>query len=111
MVYKPTYEDVDEPLENLAAAVIKQACDDYRAACRVEVRRRKRDPAITTKRKLYRHMVGKDDMHQVYGYIPLPPKYIKECERFFESEDAYFFTDVDLRIIAREIRRRVGLER
>ncbi len=80
-----THDEVDNPYEMLAAAIVKQALDDYVRYYRIKVRRR----------NAMRH----------YSYIL--DKHITSCERFFKSEWAMMLTDMDLPRIAEMIRREV----
>lgn len=75
----------DEGVRLLCSNIVKRAIDDYYIACKKEARRR----------------AGKTDKH---------PAHLKECEAFFKSDWAKLVTDLDLEVVAKEIRKKAGLE-
>lgn len=73
----------DDGAYRLGGAIIEQACKDFLRAVRAEKGLRKRDPGITTKRRLF-----KDNYPSIYGKVIMMSWTIKECSDFLQSDYA-----------------------
>lgn len=101
-----TFDLQDEKFESLGSEVIRQAATDYRNLCEMEAFLLESDPGLQTKRKLY----GGNKWCKWYKIEMQDPE-IAIIERFFRSQLAELFSDVNCIYIMERIREITGLER